>query len=341
VRPSRLVAALSATLLAGGLASCSDDAPDGADHTSAASPTSSVSGSGDSSPSEEPSEEAVPAGVKVTELDSGPVGLAVVGDGVWSALPDAGAVRTADGQLVKVGTNPLRLVSTPSGVWVSVITDGKLVRIDPRTAQVDLRVRMVPRDSEPEGLAFHDGAVWVVDQANWELIPYEASSGLLAQSSPTGPGPRLVTAGATALWVGDYVGKSITRAGDGTTVTKSLDGCSPQGLAEVEGLVWVACTFEDTVLGVDVRTMKVAVRLEGIDSPDAVTTDGTTVYVVGQRGPTVFPIDASTHQLGDPFALDDQLPVNENVDAVVLGTDLVVSHPDARRLYTVPLALLQ
>jgi hypothetical protein len=320
-----------------GLTSCADDG--GGDADKQATPSSSTTPSAE--PTEEPSASAsVPAGVEVTELDAGPVGLTVVGNGVWSALPEAGAVRTADGKLITVGTNPLRLVSTPSGVWVSVITDSKLVRIDPEAGKVDLKVRVTPRGAEPEGLTFFDGAVWVVDQANWQVVPFEASSGLEAQSTGTGAGPRLITSGPTGLFVGDYVGKSLTRIGSGPTQTKSLPDCSPQGLAEVAGLVWVACTFQNAVLGVDARTMRVEVRLEDIDTPDAVTTDGTTVYVVGQSGPTIYPIDAQSHELGERLALDAQPAVDENVDAVLLGDSLVVSHPDAQRLYTVPLDLL-
>jgi hypothetical protein len=336
MRRPQLIASLAAGILVVGLAGCTDETPDDSKARASASPKPTPEPSGESTETSP-----VPAGVEVTELDSGPVGLAVVGGGVWSALPDAGAVRTADGELIKVGTNPLRLVATPSGVWVSVITDGKLVRIDPTTETVDLRVRMTPRGSEPEGLTFFDGAVWVVDQANWLVVPYEASTGLLAQSSPTGAGPRLITSGPSGLFVGDYVGKSITRVGGGPAVTKALPDCSPQGLVEAAGLVWVACTFENAVLGVDARTLKVEVRLEDIESADAVTTDGSTVYVVGQSGPTVYPIDAKSRELGEPLALDTQAAVNENVDAVLFDDSLVVSHPDAQRLYTVPLDLLR
>jgi streptogramin lyase len=75
----------------------------------------------------------------------------------WAVLTGSGEVRTGDDRHISVGTAPLRLVSTPDGVWVSVITDGKLVRIDPATGKVDLRVTLSLAGSEPEGLAY-DGS---------------------------------------------------------------------------------------------------------------------------------------------------------------------------------------
>ena len=118
---------------------------------------------------------------------------------------------------------------------------------------------------------------------------------------------------------------------DGTTTSKPLDGCtSPQGLAEAAGVVWVACTIEGVVVGVDAKTLEVVTTFEGIDSADPVVTDGKTVYVAGQRGPTLWAIDPKARTIGEPVQLDDQLPVGENVDVVLVGDTLVVSHPDAR-----------
>src|SRR3712207_7997669 len=40
--------------------------------------------------------------------------------------------------------------------------------------------------------------------------PVDAHSGAVGRAVGTGPGPRLVSRGASGLWVGDYVGESIT-----------------------------------------------------------------------------------------------------------------------------------
>ena len=61
---------------------------------------------------------------------------------------------TGDDQRIEVGEAPLRIVDTPAGVWVSVIGDGTIVRIDPATGEIDQTVTLAPKGSEPEGLAW-------------------------------------------------------------------------------------------------------------------------------------------------------------------------------------------
>ncbi len=60
------------------------------------------------------------------------------------------------------------------------------------------------------------------------------------------------------------------------------------------------------------------------------------MYVVGQSGPTVYVIDAATGELRDTVRLDDAPPTSENVGAALVGSDLVVTHPDVRQVYTLP-----
>ena len=70
---------------------------------------------------------------------------------------------------------------------------------------------------------------------------------------------------------------------------------------------------------------------------DAVVGHEATVYVVGQAGPTIYVLDAQSGDLRDTVKLDDAPPTSENVGAAVVGDDLVVTHPDVRKVYTLPL----
>ena len=283
----------------------------------------------------------VPDGVTVTELDDRPVGLAPVGGTVWAALPDAGQVLTAHGRAVKVGRQPLRLVATPQGVWVSAIGDGTVVRVDPATGEVDRRTVLRPRGSEPEGLAYDGHTVWVVDQAGDRVLPLDPATGRLGTAVDVGIGPRLVTTGADGVYVSSFVAGSVTRVVDGTPTTRDAAPClTPQGLAEAAGVVWVACTSDGQVVGLDARTLERVADLPDLPSADAVVADGDTVYVVGQLGPTVWTIDARTREVNGKLVLDDQPRTTENVDAALVGDHLWVSHPEGRRLYDVPLRLL-
>lgn len=283
----------------------------------------------------------VPAGVDVTDLEDGAVGLAAVGTAVWAALPEPGQVLATHGQRIDVGSLPLRLVETPQGVWVSVIGDGTLVRIDPGTGEVDLRTTVRPHGSEPEGLAYDGSTVWVVDQAGNRVLPLDPASGRLGTAIPVGGEPRLVTVGRSGVYVTNYTEGSVTRVVDGTGTTRNAGSClTPQGLAEAAGVLWVACTVDDQVVGLDAVTLKPVTRLPDLPAADAVVADGDTVYVVGQEGPTVWTIDARTRKVTGTLVLDSADRTTENVAAALVGRRLAVSHPDARRLYDVPLRLL-
>ncbi|MFC4784630.1 Vgb family protein [Nocardioides sp. MAHUQ-72] len=331
-RVPALVAALVGSTLVGSLllGGCSSG-----DATPSDAPATPVE------PTDEDSSATVPDGVAVTGLDDGPVGLAAVGSDVWAALPDAGRVLVSGDRGVKVGSLPLRLVDTPEGVWVSAIGDGAVVRIDPGSGEVDRRTTLRPAGSEPEGLAFDGDRVWVVDQAGDRVLPLDPATGKIGAAVEVGIGPRLVAAGPDGVYVSSYVAGSVTRVADGEATTVDVAGCtSPQGLAEAAGVVWVACTTDGRVVGLDARTLTPVADLPDLATADAVVADGDTVHVVGQQGPTVWTIDARTREVTGELVLDAQPRTTENVDAVLQDGHLWVSHPEGRRLYDVPPALL-
>jgi sugar lactone lactonase YvrE len=315
------------------LSACGGDDGDGdADRDAAAGSATPAGGS--PSPT-------TPAGVTVTDLDDAPVGVAGVGGGWWAALPDAGAVLTADGETVDVGSLPLRLVTTPQGVWVSVIGDGRLVRVDPATGKVDREVQLRPADSEPEGLAYDGSTLWVVDQAGDRVLPVDPATGEVGAAVPVGHEPRLVATGPSGVFVGNYTEGSVTRVVDGKGTTRNAGSClSPQGLAEAAGVVWVACTVDGQVVGLDAGTLKPVVELPDLPYADAVVADGDTVYVVGQEGPTVWTIDARAQEVTGEVVLDGAPSTRENVGAALVGDTLVVTHPEVRRAYEVEASAL-
>ena len=283
-----------------------------------------------------------PAEVTVTEMSSGPVGVAAVDGEPWVALPEDGAVRTANDTMVDVGGTPLRLLATGDGVWVTDIGRGRLVRIDAGTGRVTRRTTLAPAGSEPEGLASDGDAVWVVDQANNRVIPVDPRTGRQGEASAVGVGPRLTASGPGGVWVANFVGGSLSRvATDGEVTDQPLETClSPQGVVEAAGVVWVTCTAEDRVLGLDADTLERVATFDGLDGADALAADGDRVYAVGQAGPTVWTIDAAKREVVGRLALDHAGPTTENVGAAVTEDGLAVTHPEVRRLYEVPQALL-
>jgi outer membrane protein assembly factor BamB len=277
------------------------------------------------------------SGPEVTELDAAPVGVADVDGHAWTVLVDSGEVRTADDERIAVGDAPLRIVSTPDGVWVSVINDSSVVRIDPASNEVAQTVRLTPKGSEPEGLAWDGEHLWVVDQAGGRVVELDADGAVVA-SYPTDDEPRLVAAGDSGIWVANYGGTSVSRVADGRVKTVHLTSCvGPQGIAETAGRVWVSCTLSGKAIALDARTMKQVAEVPSLPDADAVVGNGDTVYVVGQSGPTVYVLDAASGTLQDTVRLGEAMPTTENVGAAVVGDDLVVTHPDEQKIYTLRL----
>jgi DNA-binding beta-propeller fold protein YncE len=272
----------------------------------------------------------------VADLDPGAVGVADVDGEAWLVQPDGGTVLPGTGKPVPVGDAPLRIVATPAGAWVSVINDGKIVRIDPASASVDRTVVLEPRGSEPEGLAWDGHSLWVVDQAGGRVVRLDPDGKVLGQVA-VGDEPRLASAGDAGIWVANYGGSSVSLVHGGTARTVDVPGCTgPQGIAEAAGRAWVSCTLSSKVIALDARTLKQVAEVPEVADADAVVAAGSTVYVVGQSGPTVYVIDAASGDLTDTIVLDDAPPTSENVDAAVVGDDLVVTHPDVGRVYTLP-----
>ena len=111
-------------------------------------------------------------------------------------------------------------------------------------------------------------------------------------------------------------------------------------MVEAAGVVWVTCTVEDRVLGLDASTLEPVATFDGLDGADALATDGDRVYAVGQAGPTVWTIDAARREVTSKVVLDDAGATTENVGAAVTDDGLAVTHPEVRRLYEVPRDLL-
>jgi DNA-binding beta-propeller fold protein YncE len=323
------VVALAGALL---LAGCTGDESTGAEEP--ASPTAAESAS--FSPPSAP-----PDGVTVTDLADGPVGLATVDDRAWAVLPEAGALRSPDGEPVPVGDVPLRVAATPEGLWVSLFGESGLVRVDPASGEVDRRVRLRPA-GEPEGLAWDGESLWVVDQDREVVLPVDPATGRTGRPVEVGAAPRLVAAGPDGVYVGNFDGRSVTRVTtqEGGETVPSGDCLTPQGLAVDGGLVWVACTLDGRVVGLDATTLEQQVELPGLPYADAVVVHDGLVHVVGQQGPTVWTVDPAAGEVVGELVLGGAGPTTANVDATVAGDALVVSHPDARRLYGVPLDLV-
>ncbi len=238
----------------------------------------------------------------------GPVGLVQAPDGeVWAAwsqsdviapvLPDGTA-----GEPVAVGRTPLRITMLDGSLWVTSIGDGTLTQVSPSSATV---VRTVDLGGEPEGLTDLGGHLFVVLQADGALVEVDPADGSVLTRYDVGGEPRLVAAGEDALYVGDFAGGRVVRVepGAGTAPVRSKPVCAGvQDLLHLHGVVWAACMTDNTVVGLDPRTLAVTHRYPVDGDPDGIAPGaGTTLVVSLQDGPGLAVLDTADGGLSRAF----------------------------------------
>ncbi|GAB3218437.1 hypothetical protein GCM10027446_35030 [Angustibacter peucedani] len=269
----------------------------------------------------------------------GPVGLAVVGADVWAASPDDGTVGpVGGGRRAAVGETPLRLASDGRGtVWATVFGSGDVVQLDVASGSVRRRVHL---GGQPEGVVVAAGSVWVVRQQARVLTRLDLSR--RQGDTPLGLEPRLVAAGAGALFVADVTDGTLTRVDPaGRRPPRSAAVCDgAQGVAVLGSTVWVTCTRTDTVVAVDARSLAVLGRVAVAGEPDGITAAGDRLWVACARGPALVELDPSPsapgvrsrRELGTGPPLLDRA----NVDVAVGADTIWVSSVQDDRVYSLP-----
>jgi len=108
-----------------------------------------------------------------------PAGLWAVAaqDAVVQMDPRTGKVLAS----VKVPGPIGGLAVAPDGIWTTSARD-QLVRIDPRSRSIVQRIQV--KDFEPEGLAVHDGVLWVSSSFGGEVLRIDAGSGRVKDRLP-------------------------------------------------------------------------------------------------------------------------------------------------------------
>lgn len=298
------------------------------DHPSAAPPTASSTASAPTI--------ARTHGFEVAE----PVGLAVGAGKVWSVSVHDGDVvgrSSATGPAatrVHVGTTPLRAVYDGRLLWVSVFGADQVAAIDPADGHV---VRRVHTPGQPEGLVAAFGGVWVVRQLA-RLLTRIADDGTVGPSYRLGEEPRLVTADAHHLFASNFADGTVTRIdpGSGAARTSSHLCRGAQDLAVLDSTLWVSCTPDDTVVAVDIGTMRETGSVKITGEPDVLRVDGSALYVVTTNGPTLVGIDPDPRhpavESSNPLGTAPPLGDIANVDAVKFHGDWWVSSPVANRV---------
>jgi streptogramin lyase len=179
----------------------------------------------------------------------GPRGLAISDGSIWVASTRGNLVQRVDPASnevtaeIQAGQRPVTPVTIDGSLWVSVLngeasSDDELVRIDPATDAVDLRVTVPVFHNVAAGA----GAIWVVDGVG-QLRRVDAASGELSEAIAAGANTVGLAADDIAVW-GIRGDRMVWRypATGGELLEAELGAAVPgrSRVAVGAGAVWVA-----------------------------------------------------------------------------------------------------
>jgi virginiamycin B lyase len=141
------------------------------------------------------------------------------------------------------------VATSPDSVWLIVDKAGSLARIDPETGKVRQTIRVPAGSYNP---LYSDGRIWVTRAEGAELTSVDAATGVVLVMTPTGPGPRFLTAGAGAVWTLNQGDGSLTRVDTRTkqapkTIALGIPG-EGGDISYGDGMIWT--TFSKVPLSV-------------------------------------------------------------------------------------------
>jgi virginiamycin B lyase len=192
-----------------------------------------------------------------------------------------------------------RLATGEGYVWA--VTSGRVQRLDLKTGEVIGDPIAV--GFQVEAIAVGGGAVWVANQPNGNVGPVREhlvaridAAGLRVSASATvSPNPSGMAYGWGSLWVGDYVGTTVTRFNsDLQPIAKITVGQSPIALAAGEGAIWVANHDGRSVSRIDPETNRVT-TIAIAEEPHRIAVGAGAVWVSNFHVNSVTRIDPRTN----------------------------------------------
>ncbi|HJS96964.1 MAG TPA: ABC transporter substrate-binding protein, partial [Solirubrobacteraceae bacterium] len=132
----------------------------------------------------------------------------------------------------------------------------------------------------PSGIAVGDGAVWVAENTENDVMRIDVKSG--AQSTiPVGQGPAGIAFGTGGVWVTNSEDGTVTRLDPVTGAARATIGVGsdPVGIAVGAGSVWVADSGGGTVSRIDPTTDRTVATVHVGDNPTGVTVADGRVWV--------------------------------------------------------------
>jgi streptogramin lyase len=212
---------------------------------------------------------AVGPGALWTGGNLGIVRVSPATDRTEASIPfDTGAARP-----IAIGVQP------DGAVWL-LVSDGRLVRIDSRSNQIDRRYDL---GSPADDLAVTRDALWALDLFHQQVLEIDPSNGKIEHRIPV-PGDNVsrIVVGAGTIWAMDSRAGFVTPVDPVSHVAGSpiRVGEDPVDIVFGAGAVWVADRGDGTITRIDPRDHHTRmIRVGGSIAAIAVDPSGTELWV--------------------------------------------------------------
>ncbi len=189
---------------------------------------------------------------------------------------------------IRVGYQAFAAAFGAGSVWVSVESDGSVVRVDPRRNRVVARIHGF---SDPNGLVVADGALWVSDRLGNRIVRVDLRSNRITARIRV-PAADWITPGDDALWVSSEQDRVYRVDPRTRKVTGSVPvGQNPLASAWVGGELWVPDIGSNTISVVDPAQLAVSQTIPAGSAPLGVLATADGVFVTMSNDGTVWRFD--------------------------------------------------
>jgi peptide/nickel transport system substrate-binding protein len=255
-------------------------------------------------------------------VGNGPASIAVGEGAVWVTNRFDGTISRIDptrGKVVEtipVGLDPRGITTGFGSVWVGLAGSNKVIRIDAETNKV---TKPVGVGNAPGSLAVSANAVWVVNTLDDTVSEISPDTNSVVDTVQVKDQPSDIAVVDGIVWVANEADGTLSRIEPGETLDQTsvrtiVIGSVPQGLAGVNGDVWVS------VRGTATSHLGGTIRLVSELPPTSI--DATVTY-----DNAAFRL---LHLLGDGLVAFE--PIGGTTPALVpdLATSIPTQTPDGR-----------
>ena len=159
---------------------------------------------------------------------------------VWVANAVDDTISRIDPNRGPIATIPLTgqpggIAVGVEGVWVTSVSTGQLLLIDPQDDQVTQAIQI---GNGPTGVAVGGGGLWVANTPDGTVSHFDPDTGAVSKIN-VGSSPVAVAYGAGGVWAANSVGGTVARIDPSSGVVRTIRvGGEPSGLAVTGTNVW-------------------------------------------------------------------------------------------------------